>query len=152
MTEESGPPSPSLYPPRRRWWRDVLLGLALFTCGVLVGGVVVTKVYTHRAMIIQRGGFDKPRAFARLERALDLNEEQAKKVREILGKGLDDLKGIRRSVRPQVDTTLERIRADVAAVLDERQKKKWEARFDSVREQWFPPPLDSTAKDGGKSN
>ncbi len=152
MTEGNGITSPSLYPPQRRWWREVMLGLALFTCGLLVGGVVMTGVCVHRAASIERDGIDRQRAFARLKQTLDLNEEQAKKVQEILRKGLDDLRDIRRSVRPEVETTLQRIRAEVAALLDERQKKRWEARFDLVRDRWFPPPLDSTANDGGSSN
>jgi hypothetical protein len=140
-----------IIPSRRRWWRDVAMGIAIFACGFLVGGVVLTKVYTHRLASIQQNGIDKQRAFARFKRALDLNEDQAKQVQSILSKGFSDLRDIRRSVRPQVDTTLQRVRAEVAAVLDERQKKKWETRFDLMRERWFPASLDAASNDGGFS-
>ena len=139
MDQEAVRETPVLQLPRRRWWRDVILGIMLFACGFLVGGVVVTKVYISRATSIQRNGIDQQRTFARLQQTLNLNEAQAQQVQAIITKGLEDLRGIRRSVRPQVDATLQRVRTDVSSLLNGRQKRLWERRFDLTRDRWFPP-------------
>lgn len=139
MSIENGNAPSSVYVPRRRWWRDVALGIMLFACGCVVGGVAVTKIHRHRVLGVSQNGIDRERTFARLERALELNEAQASKVRSIVGKGLDDLRTIRQSARPAVETTLQRVRTEVSAVLDDAQKQKWESRFDQLRERWLPP-------------
>jgi hypothetical protein len=124
--------------PRRRWWRDVLLAIVLFGCGFLVGGVVLTHIYISRAPIFQRSGVERERAFSHLRKSLKLDEEQSRKVREIVDKGLDDLREVRHSVKPQVESILERVRTEVSQTLDERQRRIWERRFNLVRQHWFP--------------
>lgn len=119
--------------------RDALLGLLLFVCGCLVGGIVMTKANVSRLESFQRNGIERQHAFGRLKHALDLNAEQAKQVQAIINTGLKDLREIRRSVDPQIVSVLQRIRTDVAAVLDEHQKQLWEKRFDAMRDRWLPP-------------
>jgi len=126
-------------PKRRRWWRDVVLGILLFACGVVVGGAAVSRFHAHRMLSVSQNGIDRERMYHRLQRALDLNEEQAAKVRAIVGKGLDDLRAVRLRMRPEVEAALEGVRDEVAAVLDDTQKQKWESRFDQIRERWLPP-------------
>lgn len=138
MSESPENGAQTLSPPRRRWWRDVMLGIVLFSCGCFVGGIGVTRFYTHRLASIQQNGIDKQRAFLHLKRALKLDEKQAPEVQAILGKGMSELRGIRRSVRPQISETLQRMRADVAAKLNDHQKEIWFSRFDKLVERWFP--------------
>jgi len=147
MAQENTPEAPLRQLPRRRWWRDVVLGITLFACGFLVGGVVVTKYYISRTASVARSGVDQQQTIARLQRMLDLNEEQAQQVQVIIAKGLDDLRDIRRSVRPQVDATLQRVRAEVSSLLNQRQRRIWERRFDFARERWFPPVPDKGSND-----
>lgn len=151
MAQEKLPETPLRHLSRRRWWREVILGITLFACGFLVGGVVVTKHYIARVANVARNGIDRQQATARLQRMLDLDEEQAQQVQTILSKGLDDLRDIRQSVRPQVDATLQRVRAEVSSLLHERQKRIWERRFDLLRERWFPS-IPENADDGKGSS
>lgn len=130
-----------LYPPKRRWRRDIFLGLTLFLCGTLVGGVVTTKVIINRATTFRQQGPDAKRAIPRLERFLDLSPEQATQVHQIIGEGMRELRQLREGVRPQVDETLKRVRKDVEALLDEKQKAKWDKHFEIMRNRWFPPPV-----------
>ncbi len=142
MSLETENPMQTIRPPRSSRWRDVILAIVLFGCGCLVGGVAVTRVYTHRLASLQQNGIDKQRAFMRLKRGLDLNDQQAERVRGIMAKGMSDLRQIRRSVRPQINETLQRIHSEVAAELDERQKRIWNSRFEKMLERWFPPGPD----------
>jgi len=131
-------PAP-LYPPKRRWWRDIILGLTLFTCGMLVGGAVSTKVIINRAATFRQNPGAR-RALPRLERILDLTPEQAAQVHQIIGEGMRELRQLREGVRPQVDETLKRVRKDVEALLNEEQKVKWSKHFEIMQGKWFPPP------------
>lgn len=142
MEENMETTAPVLYPPKRRWWRDILLGLILFSCGMMLGGVVTTHVITHRVAVFQQEGIVGKHALSRLERALDLTPEQAKKVQKILGRGMHELRAIRAGVRPQVDDTLNRVRTEVLELLNEEQKQKWDTRFKVMKGRWFPPQRD----------
>jgi hypothetical protein len=130
-------------PSRRAWLRDLGLALVLFSCGAVAGGVGVTQYYAHRLARFQQNGMDMRRAFGRLQRSLDLTEEQSKDVQKILRDGVAELRGVRRSVRPRVEEIMERMRTDVASRLDERQKKIWEERFRKTAARWFPKTDDS---------
>lgn len=122
---------------RRRWWRELMLGILLFLCGFLSGGILVGHVIAARASAVQRSGVDLQAALNRLHRVLDLDEEQRQAVASTIRDGLKDLREVRKEVGPQVEMILMRIREDVASVLDERQKILWQNRFDSMRSRWF---------------
>ncbi len=139
MFLESASGAPLRQLSRHRWWRDVILGIALFTCGFIVGGILVTKYYISLASSVVRDGVDQQKTIAWLQRLLDLNEDQAQRAQAIIARGLDDLRDIRYAVRPQVEAVLERIYNEVSSLLDHRQKQIWERRFSQIRERWFPP-------------
>jgi len=147
MGQENLPEAPLRQLPRRRWWRDVVLGITLFACGFLVGGVAVTKYYISRTASVARGGVDQQHTIYRLQRMLDLNAKQTQQIQTIITKGLDDLRGIRQSVRPEIDATLQRVRTEVSSLLNPRQKRIWERRFDLTRERWFPPVPDKVTSE-----
>lgn len=124
--------------PRRRWIRDVCLGLTIFLSGVLVGaGAIVHFHRTHPFPVMS--ALEKGRPFPLLKRALNLSEEQAPKVQAIIAKGLGDLKDLRRAVRPQAEVIVERVRIDVEKELNEQQKRKWNRQFNQIRQRWLPP-------------
>jgi len=120
----------------RRWLRDIVLGLILFSCGFVLGGLVVGRIMVTRAVNV---GFDSERIGTVLRYTLKLDETQAEQVQQIIDRGLRDLREIRYSVRPRVEEVLNRIQSEVSAVLDEEQKIKWEKRFQKTRARWFPP-------------
>lgn len=138
MEAQQESPATPLYPPKKRWWRDIFLGLTLFLCGMLVGGVVTTRIIIHRATTLRHEGVDTRRALSRLERILDLSPEQTTQVQQILGEGMRELRQIREDVRPQVNEALKAVREDVETLLDEKQKELWDIHFETMRKQWFP--------------
>lgn len=140
MGEEMVEKGAALPPPRGRRGRTVLLGVVIFLCGCVCGASAMTLLAARRLENFRQHGLNTDQALSRLSRALDLNEAQAAEVRGILKRGIGDLREVRRKVSPEVDETLARIRDEVARVLDERQRMLWEARFDTMRERWFPAP------------
>ncbi len=141
-----------LYPPARRWWRDLLLGLTLFLCGMLVGAAVTARIAANRVTTLQQQGMDINKTITRLERLLDLDAKQSTQVQRILKSGMKDLRQLREGVRPQVDETLERVRTEIAAILNEEQKKNWDEHFDTIRKRWFPPQSLGNLPKRGKPN
>lgn len=117
----------------------MLLGGVIFLCGCVCGASAMTLFAARRLESFRQHGLNTEHAFSRLRRALELDEAQSAKVREILKRGIADLREVRRRVGPEVQDTLSRIREEVSAVLDERQRNLWNTRFDTLRERWFPP-------------
>jgi len=126
-----------LLSPRRRWWRDVMLGIALFMCGAIVGASAFS---TTSAASRERGPqrVDMKRAMRVLARDLDMTEEQVRATRHSLREGMMDLRDIRSGVQEEVIATLERVREEVAAELDESQREAWYERFDRMKRRMFP--------------
>lgn len=137
MNTEPVPVAGVLEPPRRRWWRDLILGGVVFACGFLLGGVVVGRVVSMRTVEQRMEGVDLQAALTRLRHNLNLDAEQARQVEAVIGRGLKELRGMRQTFRPQVESVLRQIREDVAAHLDDRQKALWNRRFDTMRRRWL---------------
>ncbi|HOQ88715.1 MAG TPA: hypothetical protein PLX03_01125 [Candidatus Hydrogenedentes bacterium] len=152
MSQENLHETPLRLFSRHRWWREVFLGITLFACGFLMGGVIVTKYYISRTASVAHAGVNHQQTIDRLQRMLDLNAEQTRQIQTIIAKGLDDLRSIRQSVRPEIDAVLERVRTEVSSLLNPRQKRIWERRFDLTRRRWFPPIPENTSGERGASS
>ncbi len=132
----------SLPAPGRRWKRNIFFGVAIFLCGMLAGAGAMIHVHRLHPLRPSFSSIDKGRAFARLKRVLELDEEQARKMQAITTKGLGDLKDLRRVVRPQAEAIIERVRVGVEKELNEQQKDKWNKQFKLIRERWFPANIE----------
>ena len=145
MTERNTEISPSNLqlpvPRKRRFWRALLLGMVILLCGMLIGaGVTVIVLQKFVLYAIHHPEEVPNRVAERLRNKLSLSDEQAKKVKAILTERQKAFLVLRRMARPKVERELERLREEVAAVLDENQARKWRKRFDRLRRQWMPPP------------
>jgi hypothetical protein len=134
--------SPSRLPaarPRRRWL-SIVLGLVIFASGAVVGGgaTVLVAVRQVREMITHPERAPD-RIVARLHSKLKLNQEQTKKVEQIVKRRQAALMEIRREVQPQVIEQLDLFEQEVADVLQPDQKQRWHALLANLRTQWVPP-------------
>jgi hypothetical protein len=151
--EPEKPNAPIAKPRRRRLW-TILLALAIFSCGVLVGGGLTFKIIT----IGYKRAFQEPEVLAekitrRMERQLDLNNDQLIQVRRIILEQQKALQALRKEFRPRLDGQLEKTRLELAAVLTPEQARKWEKRFAHIRKFWLPPlPGDSRDSPPGGAN
>jgi len=128
-------------PRNRRPWRSLLLGLVILFCGILIGaGITVIALQKVVLYAIHHPEQVPNRITERLRNKLSLSNEQAKKVKAILTERQKAFLALRRATRPKVERELDRLREEVAAVLDENQARKWRKRFDTLTRQWMPPP------------
>ena len=143
MSETTPTPSRTTLPPRRprRGWRAWLLALLIFAGGAASGAGVTAVVAVKRVQHAIRHPEETPaRITAHLRRRLDLSDDQAAAIRQIVERRHRTMQAIRQDVWPQVRSELEGVRTDVAGVLDEPQRAKWEAMYQTMLERWVPPP------------
>ena len=151
--EPEKPNAPFAKPRRRRVW-TILLALAIFTCGVLVGGGLSFKIVTvgyKRAF--QEPDFLAEKIIRRMERRLDLNSDQVKQVREIILEQQKAFQALHKEFRPRLYSQFDKTRRDLATVLTLEQARKWETAFTRIQRFWLPPlPGEPRAPIPGETN
>ena len=147
-------PNPPLAKPRRRRLWTFLLALVIVSCGVLVGGGLTFKVIS----VGYKRSFQEPEFLAgkmvrHMERRLNLNSEQVKRVREIILEQQKAFQALRREFRPRLDSQIEKARRELATVLTPEQARKWEKAFTRIQRFWLPPlPEDPRVPLSGGAN
>lgn len=126
--------------PRRFRGRPLLLAAAIFMGGGVCGAALATFLIFH----VIHHGFEHPdmvsdHVAARLKGFLDLDEAQARQVRQIIARRQDALADIRRDIQPQVDAELSSLESEIDAVLTDDQRVKWREHVKQFREHWLPP-------------
>ena len=151
--ETEKPNTPFAKPRRRRLW-IILIALAIFSCGILVGGGLTFKIVT----VGYKRAFQDPELLAdkiirRMERRLELNSDQVKQVREIILEQQKAFRTLQKEFRPRLDGQIEKTRRELAGVLTPEQARKWEKTFARIQRFWLPPlPGDSRAPVRGDTN
>lgn len=141
-SETASPPAehPALPRPRAHWLRKTLLAVAILLCGMVIGsGLTLRVLWVQVTAAIQNPAEIPQRISHRMDRVLDLTDEQSKRVEEILSREYQALAEIRREIAPRVQAELDKTRNDVAAALTPEQARKWQKRFDFLRKEWTPP-------------
>ena len=144
--------SPLGVPPKKRWWRTVLLGIVILVCGVAIGAggtIVITRHLILHA--IQHPEEAPQRITDRVRSKLGVSDEQAAQIKAILSKRQQAIHALRRQVQPQVEEELYQAREEVAALLKPEQADKWRKRFDRLR-IWFPALPSETNSEKAKEN
>lgn len=128
-------------PRRRRGWLRLLLYLLIFISGGIVGSGATLMVIRTSALFAVHHPDEMPAIIAnRMERALDLDDEQKRQVLEILHERQEALQDVRRQSQPLVEEQLDLLEEQVAAVLDPEQQEKWRSRIEHLRHTWMPLP------------
>jgi hypothetical protein len=116
-----------------RW----LLPALIFLCGCLAGAGATVALIEHRLLSIMRQPGPDPEGLIRqLESDLDLNADQSQKVEAIVQAHDAEMRRLFR----EMDTRRNRFEADIAAVLNESQKKRWHERCERMRTLFPAPP------------
>ena len=135
--------SQPLPPPatNRRRWLTVLLALVVFVAGMASGAALTVRFAVHRLQFaIHHPEVAPARIAATLRRRLDLDATQTAQVEKILAKRQVEITAIRRKLQPEIKRQLDAVRDEVAAVLTESQRERWQELFDQFQERWLPPP------------
>ncbi len=129
-------------PPRRRRrliWR-VVLSLILVASGAVIGSGLTVLVLARELQIrLHHPELFAARATGRLQRFLDLSDDQARQVESILSEHQKQIQSIRRECQPRFERQIDEIRTEISAVLKPEQARKWESWLDDKRRTWLPP-------------
>ncbi|MBN1901344.1 hypothetical protein JW926_08485 [Candidatus Sumerlaeota bacterium] len=139
--------TPSLRLKRSPALRQIMLGIVIFLCGIIVGTGVTLLIARRIVIKALRNPEGMPqRITTRMKKNLSLSDVQAEKVQQIISRHLGELNRIRKETHPRVRENLGRLKEEVADVLDEEQERKWRERFEKL-ESLFPPDPSSSEKD-----
>ncbi len=128
-------------PRRRRGWLRLLLYLVIFLSGGIVGTGTTLMIIRKSALFAVHHPGEMPGIIAdRMERALDLDDEQKRQILDILHERQEALQDIRRQSQPLVEEQLDLLEEQVAAVLDPEQQENWRSRIEHIRRTWIPVP------------
>lgn len=95
-------------------------------CGILLGGMLKGRSGGHH------GPFDYPRhrsdaMLQRFSKELDLTPAQRDRMKALLADQKQAMNGLMREVRPKIDAQMEVFKTDVSAILNDQQRKKYDA-------------------------
>ena len=111
-------------------WKAVAGIVLVFFLGVLAGGVGVYRFHRHRMDRFFRGEPGAMSGFLvhRLSRDLDLDASQRERVESVSRRTQEEMREVRRQLRPRVEEILEKGRTEIRAGLRPDQQ----ARFDEI--------------------
>jgi hypothetical protein len=129
---------------RRRWRLTVLMGLVIFISGGVCGTGIGMRLERQHFLEILRNPQKSPeRIVARMKSRLQLDDRQAQQVQALVEKRVAALQEVHRQVvDPLLAQQLQGFEADVAGVLNPRQRVEWHEYMKPIPEKWYPllPP------------
>jgi Spy/CpxP family protein refolding chaperone len=141
-TPNTSPPPAVSPPPRRRKRRSILLGIAILLGGMCIGsGLTLRVLWTQVTSLVQHPEQLPERAAQRMTRTLDLTPEQETRLKAVLTERQQGIETLRREIHPRMQAEMEKLRAEVAAILTPDQAARWNQRFEQLRARWWPPLL-----------
>ena len=111
----------------KRPWKAVMLLLAVFVAGILVGGALAEWHPWGR-------GRDANGMVAHLTEELELTPAQADSITAVLDRWRPQMDSAWAEVRPRIETVRAKIRSDIAAQLTTEQQAKYEELMKRHRE------------------
>lgn len=121
-------------PPKRRRWKLALWGLVILLCGMVIGAGIT--LHAGSFMILHVIGRDSKMAehiTKRIDRDLDLTDEQRSQVSKIVSHRVFEFKSILIEDYPRIKEQFELMHTEVALLLTEKQKLKWEKHYKKVQ-------------------
>jgi uncharacterized SAM-binding protein YcdF (DUF218 family) len=147
---------PAIEQRRRGRWRAILCGLLILLCGMLIGAGTALQLVRFGAMrLVQEPERLPDLILTAMDRRLDLDPAQHAQIQTILAQYMAEFEAQRRETHPKIMALLDKLRADVGAVLRPDQAARWYDRFDTIRARWLPkfpanppaPPPGSTPEE-----
>lgn len=125
--------------PRSRTWPIVVLGLVILVCGSVIGaGTAVLWLKPYLPPPPPAAGAPE-RIAGEMRARYDLNEEQARKVREIMQRSIEVMEAIHRDAQEKSEVEREKLRGEMKAVLTPEQFAQWLAQFERLGARRGPP-------------
>jgi hypothetical protein len=126
--------------PGRRRWPTVVLMIVVFVAGIALGTGVTVLYFDRVSQYYQTHPEKLPERIAlRLGRKLDLSRDQVRQVREIFAQRWPALQEARRQTYPILKPELDRINQQISALLNDRQKQKWNHEYSAFIQRMYKP-------------
>lgn len=124
---------------RRQFWKPVLLSLVIFASGAIAGTCATLMLIRNQVHYRIHHPEEMPaNVAARLQRKLDLSDEQTEQVLTVLTERQQAILEIRREFQPKLETELDQLEKQVADLLDDSQRTTWQQKFQAMRAEWLP--------------
>jgi hypothetical protein len=139
-------------PPVRQ--RGMFLGLlaAVFVSGGIVGGGAGMLFMQQKFGDCFRHPEKMPARLMTIFRSeLDLTDQQAMKVDEIVRRHHERIEAIRAEVHPRMASEFNAIHSEVSAILNDDQRTRWDELRERFRKTFPPPKCDKPDHDRQKS-
>ena len=122
------------------WLIQVMILLAVFAAGGVVGATVSVRLLLGRIEYYRQNADALPAdVAARLHYRLRLDDQQARQIREIIGRRHPRIVHHRDQSAQAMRKEFQQMEQEVAAVLDETQQAQWRAIAATVRQRFLPP-------------
>jgi Spy/CpxP family protein refolding chaperone len=119
-------------------WRMAFFGVVILA-GIVIGGASMMILVPNKLIKPPPGPeFESFRMLPPLQRDLDLTPEQADKIKPIMDKHIDKLNQIRMNARTEIGETLKQMNKDIAAILTDEQRRKWQEGLDRLEGELRP--------------
>ena len=119
-----------------------IIGVVLvFILGILCGSLAMHLLYKCRfETVFSSGTYSREEGIVRrFDRKLNLDDRQEEQVRAIVHEAQQEIKTVRRRIRPETEAIIEKAQAKIRAILTPEQDKKFEqmiaARKEKLREK-----------------
>jgi Spy/CpxP family protein refolding chaperone len=126
--------------PRSGAWLMIVLGLVILICGNVIGAGAAAlwlKQYLPAQPPPPAGATE--RIIGDMRDRYDLNEEQTRKIREIMQRRLEALDAIHRDAQEKSEAEREKLRGEMKTVLTPEQYTRWLERFEELGARRGPP-------------
>ncbi|MBI4596008.1 MAG: hypothetical protein HY730_06475 [Candidatus Tectomicrobia bacterium] len=120
--------------PKKSRWKLVLLGLVILFCGMVIGAGITFHV--GHVMIfhaISPNGEMAGRITKQIDRDLNLTDEQRSQVDKIVAHRVSAFGSILIEAYPKIKEQFELLHDEVAPILTEEQKLKWEKHYEKMQ-------------------
>lgn len=124
---------------RRSRYRAIGMGVIIFVCGALCGSGMAVIIGGRLVLDrIQNPPHFADKLVSRLAWRLDMTDEQEARVRDVVATHQDEFRALVAEIRPRFDATLETLKRDIAAQLDEEQAEEFNQHFNRLRSMLTP--------------
>jgi hypothetical protein len=117
-------------------WKAIVGAIAVFLLGGLAGSFTTIAIVRHRLVHGHGSQMMADLIVRRLSWELRLDHDQRAQLRVIVGEGQQDMKKVRRQIRPQIDDILAQSEAKLRVVLRPDQQEKFDKLIAQRKERW----------------
>lgn len=121
-------------------WRMAFFGMVILVAGIVIGGALM-MILAPQMLIKPPPGpeFDSMRVIPLLRADLGLTDEQTEKIKPIMDKHMAKLNQLRMDARTEIGETLKQMNDEIAAVLTDEQRAKWQRELAQLERDLHPP-------------